>query len=95
MIDMSQLTQDGVVQLYLENAAYDANQSVEQCRRFIAACRALLAIHPADWQHNQQRIAFDQGQWERQIQQATAWMAANACNDVSPKVVHASFGGFY
>ncbi len=52
-------TQIEVVQEYLTNRSYDMNNSVSECRLFVAACRALLVILPSDWADTNSKVAFN------------------------------------
>ena len=90
----SSSTQAEIVGEYLDTLSYDINGSTSQCARFIAACRALLVMHPADWQHSNQRIMFRPDLWQQQLSQAEQWYGSQASTGASSGVRHLSFEDF-
>lgn len=87
-------TQAEIIGEYLDNLSYDSNGSASQCQSFIAACRALLVMHPGDWQQGSSRIQYKPELWERQLSQAQNWLAVNGTGSQSDGgVSHLSFNG--
>lgn len=87
-------TQAEIVGQYLDNLSYDSNNSASQCRAFIAACRALLVMHPANWQQSGVTIQYDAKQWQQQLDEARNWLSVNGSGSQSDGgVTHLSFGG--
>lgn len=88
-------TQDDIVGEYLDNLNYDINGSASQCKSFIAACRALLVMHPSNWQQSSASIQFDAKLWESQLNAAMDWLNVNGASSSQSDggVTHLSFGG--
>ena len=88
-------TQADIVGQYLDNLGYDHSASVPACKLFIEACRALLVMHPNDWQQAGSRIAFDQSQWRQELNAAQQWLNANSTTAGQGSVKHLSFGSSF
>lgn len=87
-------TQAEIVTEYLNNVNYDVNGSAGECKLFIAACRALLVMHPANWQHAGSTIQYNPQLWETQLNDAKTWLAANGTGSQSDGgVSHLAFRG--
>lgn len=87
-------TQADIVGEYLDNLSYDINGSTSQAAAFIAACRALLVMHPSDWQHNQSRITYTPQLWNQQLQAAMAWYSARSAGTGGGAATHLAFQEF-
>jgi len=85
-------TQADIVGQYLDNLDYDHSSSVSACKLFIAACRALLVMHPNDWQQNNSRVTFSPQLWRQEQQSAQTWLNANSTAVGTGSVKHLSFG---
>lgn len=90
----SSSTQNQIVAAYLDNLNYDINESVSECRSFVAACRALLVMHPSNWSQSGANIQFSPELWQRQLDDAKSWLAANGDSSGvgSGGVSHLAFG---
>ena len=86
-------TQQDIVGQYLDNLGYDHSESVASCKLFIAACRAMLVMHPSNWSQSGTSIAFAPELWLRQQQEAQIWLNANLPTQ-SGQVKHLAFGDF-
>lgn len=87
-------TQADIVGEYLDNLSYDLNSSASQCKLFIAACRALLVMHPSNWEQSGSRIQFNAELWSQQLNEAQNWLSANGTGSQSNGgVSHLSFRG--
>jgi hypothetical protein len=84
-------TQQEIVGQYLDNLSYDMDGSVAKAKLFIAACRALLVMHPTTWSHAQSSIQFNPNLWEKQLQDAQRWLSSRVSQG---NVNHMSFRGF-
>lgn len=87
-------SQEEAVSVYLSALTYDVDNSLVKCRSFIAACRALLVLHPSDWSQSQQRIAFNPQLWAQQLNDAMQWMAGNSTAPASSRVKYVGFREF-
>jgi hypothetical protein len=86
-------TQQDIVGQYLDNLGYDHADSTVSCKLFIQACRALLVLHPSNWSQSSVNMTFDPQLWQRQLDAAQQWLAANS-STVSGSVRHLAFGDF-
>ena len=87
-------TQAEIVGEYLDNIGYDIDSSASKCKLFIAACRALLVMHPGTWQQDKVSIQYDAVRWENQLNEARSWLNANGSGSQSNGgVSHLSFNG--
>ena len=87
-------TQADIVGEYLDNLSYDIDGSAAKCKLFIAACRALLVMHPNNWEQTSVKIQFDPKLWADQLNAAITWLAVNGTGSQSNGgVSHLSFGG--
>lgn len=87
-------TTEQVLAAYADNGSFDLNDSVDEAKAFIAACRLLLSP-----QHSVARSAtgaaavdLNQEVIERRLTDAQAWLAARSSR--SGAVIHADFTGF-
>ncbi len=87
-------TQEQAVAGYLANLTYDVDGSASKCRGFIAACRALLVLHPSNWSQSQQQIAFNPQLWQLQLDDALHWLSGHSTDPAAARVKYVSFGGF-
>lgn len=85
-------TQGEIIQEYLSNLSYDVEGSTAKAGRFIAACRALLVMHPGNWSHAQNTIQFDPRLWKEQLDSALQWLAS--AREGQSRVHHMSFENF-
>ncbi len=85
-------TQADIVAQYLDNLGYDHSGSVSSCQLFIAACRALLVMHPSNWEDGRSAITFNPKLWQQQESDARTWLNANSTTAGQGSVRHLSFG---
>lgn len=95
----SSSTQADIVEAYLDGVSYDTEGSVSKAKTFIEACRALLVMHPADWQKGAHRIMYRPELWQTQLERALKWLDANEDLGTSggpgrAGVKHLDFRGF-
>lgn len=88
----SESTQAEIIGQYLDNVSYDVDGDTTKVGLFIAACRALLVMHPANWNHSGESIGFNPEMWRQQLRDAQQWLASNGTTTSGVK--HLSFGNF-
>ena len=88
-------TQADIVGQYLDNIGYDHSGSVSSCKLFIEACRALLVMHPADWQQKNTKVVFNPVLWKQEMRAAQGWLNANSTTSGTGNIKHLSFGASF
>lgn len=62
---------------YDDNASYDLNGSVTECKEFIAACRILLRRKPQDRSIDKMSMGYNLELWQTQLAKAEQWLSIN------------------
>ena len=86
-------TQADIIGQYLDNLGYDHSGSTSACQAFIQACRALLVMHPSQWEDGQDSIRYDPTQWRLELNAAQVWLNANTTTSGNGSVKSLAFGG--
>ena len=58
---------------YLDNSGYDVNDSLEECKRYIRACRNLLMLLPKRAAKDTEEFELNPASIQDELKEAVAW----------------------